>query len=296
MVAFRGGDLMPVRQTRAKRQTLLSVYMADVGQMVSRKRSEEALRAAAIEAATASRAKSEFLANMSHELRTPLNAIIGFGELIGNLAHEKKSAGKPREYAAYIADAGTHLLHLINDILCMSKIESGGLALQIRPLDVRDTIEGSVILLRRRTEEKRQQLLTEMPGNLPYVLADELRLKQIIINLLSNAHKFTGEGGNIQVSAAARGANKLAISVADTGRGMTEEEIAHCLKPFTQARSHLARDQEGTGLGLSITKALVEKHGGTLEIKSTPQAGTIVTFTLPIATGAELGFTPPRAA
>ena len=274
---------MPTRHARARRQTLLSTYMADVGQMVSRKRSEEALRAAAIEAATASRAKSEFLANMSHELRTPLNAIIGFGELIGNLAHDKKSAGKPREYAAYIADAGSHLLHIINDILCMSKIESGGLELIVRPLDLRETLETSTVLVRRRTEQKQQRLEIDLPSDLPYVLADDLRVKQIIINVLTNAHKFTGEGGEIHVTAAVRG-DEVAVSVRDTGRGMTDDEIAYCMKPFTQARSTLTRDQEGTGLGLSITRALVEKHGGTLEITSVPGEGTTVTFSLPIAT------------
>jgi two-component system cell cycle sensor histidine kinase PleC len=272
---------MPARHARAKRQTLLSAYMADVGQMVSRKRSEQALRAAAIEAATASRAKSEFLANMSHELRTPLNAIIGFGELIGNLAHEKKSAGKPREYAAYIADAGSHLLHIINDILCMSKIESGGLELVLRPLDLRDIIAASTVLVTRRAEQKRQRLEIDLPDSLPYVLADDLRVKQILINLLTNAHKFTGDGGEIRLTAAVRG-SEVAVSISDTGRGMTEEEIAYCLKPFTQARSSLVRDHEGTGLGLSITKALVQRHCGTLEIASTPGQGTTVTFTLPV--------------
>ena len=286
---------MPVRQMRAKRPTLLSVYMADVGQMVSRKRSEEALRAAAIEAAMASRAKSEFLANMSHELRTPLNAIIGFGQLIGNLAHEKRSAGKPREYAAYIADAGAHLLHIINDVLCMSKIESGGLMLQIRPLELKETVEASVVLLQRRIEEKRQNLAVELSDALPYVLADELRLKQIVINLLSNANKFTGAEGHIRVTACVR-ENELAVSIADTGRGMTEDEIAYCLKPFTQARSTHSRDQEGTGLGLSISHALVKKHGGRLQIVSAPGAGTTVTFTLPIAASPHRGFTPPQAA
>jgi len=275
---------------------LLSAYVADAGQMMSRKRSEEALRAAAIESATASRAKSEFLANMSHELRTPLNAIIGFGEMITHLAHDPKSAGKPREYAAYIADAGTHLLQIINDILCISKIESGGLTLQIRPQDLREAIESSAILVRRRTEEKHQSLIVELPAEMPPVMADELRLKQIVINLLSNAHKFTGKGGCIRVTAAPRGHTKFAVSIGDNGRGMTKEEIAHCMKPFTQARSELARDQEGTGLGLPITKALIEKHGGDLEIVSTPGAGTIVTFTLPIADSPISDIPPKHAA
>jgi two-component system cell cycle sensor histidine kinase PleC len=268
-----------MRNRRQKRSSLLSAYTADLGQLISRQRAEIALKAAAMESAMASRAKSEFLANMSHELRTPLNAIIGFGEMIEKLAHDKKSAGKPRLYAAYIAGAGKHLLEVVNDILNISEIESGAFTLELQPQILRDIVDACVLLVQRRVEEKKQILVIRLEENLPLVMADQLRLKQILINLLSNSSKFTPEGGGLSVIAQ-RKDNLVEISVSDTGIGMTPEEVELALKPFMQVNSTYTRTQEGTGLGLPIARALIVKHGGTFEITSTPGIGTTVCFTL----------------
>ena len=270
-------------RNRNKPSSLLSAYSADLGQMISRQRAELALRAAAMESALASRAKSEFLANMSHELRTPLNAIIGFGELIEQLAPEKRSAGKPRQYAGYISHAGRHLLEVVNDILNISEIESGNFSLNLERVDLREVVRTSVLLAQRRVEQKKQILEVQIADHLPLVLGDDLRLKQIFINLLSNASKFTGEGGRIRVAAQLDGPDSVSIAVGDTGCGMTPEEVKRALQPFTQIRSTYTRNEEGTGLGLPIAKALILRHGGKLDISSTPKVGTTVTFTVPIA-------------
>jgi two-component system cell cycle sensor histidine kinase PleC len=252
-----------------------------MGQLISRQRSEAALRAAAMESAMASRTKSQFLANMSHELRTPLNAIIGFGELIEHLPEEKRSAGKPRQYATHISHAGRHLLEIVNDILNISEIESGSFALKLEPQIIRDIAESCVLLVQRRIEQKSQTLVMAIEDNLPLVVADPLRIKQVLINLLSNASKFTPEGGRITIAGARSDDENVAISVSDTGCGMRSEEIEMAMKPFVRVNSAYTRNQEGTGLGLPIAKALVLRHRGTFDVTSEPGAGTTVTFTLP---------------
>src|SRR5262245_5193213 len=273
----------PMRsRNRRKSDTLLSEYTANMGQLVTRRRAESALRAAAIESALANRAKSEFLANMSHELRTPLNAIIGFGELIETLP-DSRSAGKPRQYAGYIAHAGRHLHEVVNDILNISQIESGSFRLEIERLDLKKVVASAALLAQRRIDQKRQSLDVKIPDVLPPVMGDELRLKQILINLLSNASKFTPENGQLRVRAEPRGSDRIAIIVSDTGIGMTEEEVERALQPFTQIHSTYTRNEEGTGLGLPIARALVLRHGGTFPVASTPAVGTTVTFTLPVA-------------
>ena len=229
----------------------------------------------------ASRTKSQFLANMSHELRTPLNAIIGFGELIESLPSEKRSAGKPRQYATHIAHAGRHLLEIVNDILNISEIESGGFTLKLEPQIVRDIADSCVLLVQRRMEEKSQTLAVTIDDNLPLVIADQLRLKQVLINLLSNASKFTPEGGKITIAGTRAEDHSVAISVSDTGVGMRPEEIELALKPFVRVDSAYTRNQEGTGLGLPIAKALIQRHRGKFSVTSSPGAGTTVTFTLP---------------
>ncbi len=271
-------------RARQKSASLLSAYTANLGQLMTRRRAESALRAAAIESALANRAKSEFLANMSHELRTPLNAIIGFGELIETLAPEKRSVGKPRQYAGYITQAGRHLLEVVNDILNISEIESGSFRVEGEPLDLKKLVTSAILLSQRRIDQKRQTIEVQIPAMLPPVMADALRLKQILINLLSNASKFTAETGRLRVAAEPEGAERIAIAVSDTGIGMTQDEIGRALQPFTQIRSAYTRNEEGTGLGLPIARALVLRHGGTFHVASTPNVGTTVTFTLPIAT------------
>jgi two-component system cell cycle sensor histidine kinase PleC len=259
---------------------LLSQYTADLGHLISRKRSQDALRAASVDSAMASRAKSEFLAQMSHELRTPLNAIIGFSELIQMKARAGADPDKPREYAGHIHYAGRHLLQIINDILDISKIESGKFALHLQPQCVSEIIEAGVRMVHARIEERRQVLTLRVSENLPIVLVDSLRLKQVLINLLSNACKFTGEGGSIVVVATAH-ESTVTVAVSDTGRGMTSEEITQALKPFVQIESAYSRSQEGTGLGLPIARALILQHNGKFHVTSAPGVGTTVAFTLP---------------
>ena len=240
-----------------------------------------ALRGAAIEQALASRAKSEFLANMSHELRTPLNAIIGFSDLIGDLSAGDPIAKKTCEYAGLVNRAGKHLLGIITDILDISKIESGTFELDLERHSLRDLIVASASLVEPRMAEKKQTLTLKLSAALPTITVDGRRLKQVLINLLSNAHKFTPEGGRIIVTATAEANGMVSVCVQDTGIGMTQEQIAVALKPFGQVSSSRSRSHEGIGLGLPIAKALIEQHGGSLSVTSEENAGTAVKFTLP---------------
>jgi two-component system, cell cycle sensor histidine kinase PleC len=232
-----------------------------------------------MEQALASRAKSQFLANMSHELRTPLNAIIGFSDLIG--CQPAAAGAKAAEYAVLINRAGRHLLNIITDILDVSKIESGTFELDLQRHCIREIIRAGAAFVEPHIVEKRQIMVVELPENLPVVLADARRLKQIVINLLSNAHKFTPEGGRIVVSAVLAADDGVTVSVRDTGIGMTPDQVAVALKPFGQISTGRARTNEGTGLGLPIAKALAEQHGGTFTVESTEGVGTTVSFTIP---------------
>ncbi len=232
------------------------------------------------EAAAANAAKSVFLANMSHELRTPLNAIIGFseimhGELFGAL-------GNPR-YQSYVGDmlgAAKHLLKLINDILDLSKIEAGKWELREEPVDMRRMLDGVMRLFRNRDETARLDIRVDAP-QLPPIMADERALKQVLINALSNSIKFTPAGGRILLRARRDGSGRLHLAIADTGIGIRREDVQKALAPFGQVDNHMTRRHQGTGLGLSIAKALVERHGGRLRLRSRPGHGTVITVTLP---------------
>jgi two-component system, cell cycle sensor histidine kinase PleC len=267
------------RRTHCERASLLSRYTFDMGQCVTRKRGEQAWRAAAMEQALASRTKSEFLANMSHELRTPLNAIIGFSDIIAG--HDALPTGKTAEYAGLINEAGKHLLAIISDILDVAKIESGTFELDLQLLPLRELIVGAVSLVEHRIAGKQQLLFVNLPETLPLVRVDGRRLKQIVANLLSNAHKFTPKGGRITVTAGPAEGGCIVLCVRDSGIGMSAEEIAVAMEPFGQVNSGRSRQNEGTGLGLPIAKALVEQHGGTLRLESVEGQGTAVIFTIP---------------
>jgi len=233
------------------------------------------------EAAAANAAKSIFLANMSHELRTPLNAIIGFseimnGELFGALGH-------PR-YQSYVGDmlgAAKHLLKLINDILDLSKIEAGKWELREEPVDVRRMLDAVMRLFRGRDEMARLEIKVDAPASLPPIMADERALKQVLINALSNSIKFTPAGGRIRMRARRDQSGRLHLAIGDTGIGIRREDVQKALAPFGQVDNHMTRRHQGTGLGLSIAKALVERHGGRLKLRSRPGRGTVVTATLP---------------
>ena len=265
---------------RTSRKSLLSEYAADLGSLISRRRSENALRAAGIESAMASRAKSEFLANMSHELRTPLNAIIGFADLIQVPVATDAEKGKASEYAGYIAQGGRDLLKVLNDILDLSRIEIDNFELVLEQHSIRQLIEDSVDLVQTRATDKKQTLHARVAEDLPPVFVDATRVKQALSNILSNAVTFTQEGGAIFVIAK-EDANTVSIEITDTGIGMTDEQMDYALKPFTQVKPARTRDHAGTGLGLPIAKALVLRHGGSFRISSKLGVGTTIALTLP---------------
>ena len=226
------------------------------------------------------RTKSLFLANMSHELRTPLNAILGFSELIREAAVGPLHASY-RSYADDIHTAGQHLLNLINDILDLSKIEVGRMELREGIVDIDDVVETCCRLVHERAREDRLTLVRDVPAHIPNLLADELRLKQVIVNLLTNAIKFTPAGGRIRIAASRRVDGGVDVSVADTGIGMNAEDIGTALTPFQQVDRGYGRGHEGTGLGLPLAKTLTELHGARFEIESAPGVGTVVTIAMP---------------
>jgi signal transduction histidine kinase len=240
----------------------------------------EVLRAAKNSAESANRTKSEFLANMSHELRTPLNAIIGFSEslqrgLFGGLTD------KQREYVSDIHGAGQHLLAIINDVLDLSRIESGKTALFEETVSIELLIARPLRMVQPRAEEKRLVIATENLPALPDLRADGMRLQQVLLNLLSNAVKFTPDGGRITVSGAVDASGAVRIAVSDTGIGIAAADIPKILMPFEIVESAFTRHYKGTGLGLPLAKSLIEMHGGRLSIESRPGDGTTVTVLLP---------------
>jgi two-component system cell cycle sensor histidine kinase PleC len=232
----------------------------------------------------ANQAKSEFLANMSHELRTPLNAINGFSEIMLAEMFGPLGDDRYRAYAQDILSSGQHLLALINDILDMSKIEAGKMSLSFEPVCVEEVGEEAVRLIRTRAEAAGLELTFELPA-LPDIEADYRAVKQILLNLLSNAVKFTPRGGRVAVRAEPDGEEGVRLLVQDTGIGIAPEDLARLARPFEQIESQQAKTQQGTGLGLALSKALVEMHGGALELESTPGRGTTVCVRLPVRQG-----------
>ena len=249
--------------------------------ITERKRAEEAMRAAKQEAELASRAKSEFLANMSHELRTPLNAVIGFSEIISSESLGPVGTPKYREYAADINDSGQHLLDLINDMLDLSKIESGAVELSENAIDVPALVASVITLVKERAERAGIDLVEDIPGDLPQLHGDNRKIKQILVNLLTNAIKFSDRGGRVTLGVWCRPDTEYVFRVADCGIGIAPEDIAKALAPFGQVGNHLHRSSEGTGLGLPLTRALIEIHGGTMDLQSEPGVGTTVTVRFP---------------
>jgi two-component system cell cycle sensor histidine kinase PleC len=231
-------------------------------------------------AEAANRAKSQFLANMSHELRTPLNAILGFSELIESRAFAT-NAEKHFEYAGMIHDSGQHLLTLINDILDLARIEAGSLVLQETEVDLAILIADVVRLLTHRAETSGSRLRVETAADLPNLFADERALKQILLNLVSNAVKFTPEGGTVDVFAELEPGGGICFGVSDTGIGIAEEDQARVFQNFGQGRHDVAITDKGTGLGLPIAKGLAEAHGADIALHSRVGHGTRVTVSIP---------------
>ena len=229
----------------------------------------------------ASRTKTEFLAHMSHELRTPLNAIIGFAEVIKGEMFGKAGQQKYVDYAKDIHRSGEHLLDLINDILDLSKLEAGKLELREAEVILPEIVTHCCTLVRSKAQQGHVKVVTDIPVNLPHLQADERAVKQILLNFLSNAIKFTPAHGVVRLRALVDGDNSLRVAVTDTGIGMKPEDIEIALMPFGQIDSKIARETKGTGLGLPICKSLLELHGGDLRIESELGKGTTVLAIFP---------------
>lgn len=255
-------------------------FYASITDISALRHAQEKLEQQNVELKSANRSKSEFLANMSHELRTPLNAIIGFSDIF--LSGLFGPLGDPRyqEYAKDINDSGTHLLNIINDILDLSKVEAGKMELSEADLDVVDLVRSAVRLVRERASNGGLHITEDLPDHLPSLHGDDRAVKQMLINLLSNAMKFTEEGGSVTVSAR-QDAGAITLTVTDTGIGMREDEIPTALEPFRQIDGSLSRQTTGTGLGLPLVKSLIELHDGTLTLVSKQGVGTTVILSFP---------------
>ncbi|HVH77910.1 MAG TPA: ATP-binding protein, partial [Stellaceae bacterium] len=233
------------------------------------------------QAESANRAKSDFLANMSHELRTPLNAIIGFSEMMQN--EVLGSVGNP-QYRSYVGDihtSGTHLLQIINDILDLSKAEAGKLTLDETVFDVRDAIRAVAQLSSVRAQEGGLSLSIDIPADVPLLRGDERKTMQVVLNLVTNAIKFSPDGGSINIICRADPHEGLAIAVKDTGIGIATDDLGRVLEAFEQVDSSLSRKQQGTGLGLPLVRAMMELHGGRFELNSTVSVGTEAKIVFP---------------
>ena len=273
------------RSNSAPNNSLLSRYSHTLGELMLRRHRELAMQSAKIESDMANRAKSAFLATMSHELRTPLNAIIGFSDLIKHMKADPEAVEAGKDYAVHISNAGKHLLEVVSDILDISKIESGTFSLNLEPANLADIIDSAAAMVSERIAAKQQRLQIRIPKDLPDLSVDARRIRQILLNLLANAHKFTAERGQILVIAQRIRNGSVTIAVADTGCGMDAEQLKIAMTPFGQVQSHFTRTQEGTGLGLPIARGLARQHGGDLTLESEPGAGTTAVLTLPPRSG-----------
>lgn len=245
------------------------------------RRAKEEAEAARSLAEAASQAKSEFLATMSHELRTPLNAVIGFSQIM--MTETLGPIGSPqyRDYAKDIHDSGVHLLEIINDILDLSKAEAGKLELDEDWVDVRDAVSAACRLIGPRAERAQLSVVERIPADLPPLWGDERKLKQILLNLVSNSVKFTPAGGRVEVSASIDLPGGLSILVQDTGIGIPSSDLERVLEPFVQVENSLTRSYQGSGLGLPLAAKMTELHGGKLSIASHLGRGTLVRLAFP---------------
>ena len=232
------------------------------------------------QAEDASQTKSAFLANMSHELRTPLNAVLGFSEIIAGQHFGRDALDRYSDYAGDIQRSGQHLLGLINNVLDLSKVEAGRMELYEEALDLADCLEDALLMVEAAAQEKSIPILYGRPSEPLRLLADKQKLRQCFINVLSNAVKFTPAGGRVSVAVRSVG-SEVAVTVADTGIGISPLDQAKVFEPFGRVQSAVAREVEGTGLGMPLTKCLIELHGGRIELESEFGRGTAVTAYLP---------------
>jgi adenylate cyclase len=248
-----------------------------------RRRTEKERETALLLAEAANRSKTEFLANMSHELRTPLNAIIGFSEMMESELLGRISPPKYKEYAQDIHLMGRHLLGIVDQVLDMAKIESGKVELHEQRIDVAAATEDCVRVVRTAYRLRGAEIALELPEQWPQLDADLRMLRQMIVNLLSNAIKFTPADGKIRISGQVGGRGEFRLCISDTGVGMGRRELVEALKPFRSGSHSIASETEGIGLGLPLTKAMIELHGGRLELESTRKRGTAATLVFPAA-------------
>jgi two-component system cell cycle sensor histidine kinase PleC len=246
-----------------------------------------------VKAERASQAKGSFLANMSHELRTPLNHINGFSEMMAGEIYGPLGDTRYKEYAEAIHQSGQHLHDMINDILDMSKIEAGKMTLSQRHIDPADAVDAAVRLIRRRAADRQVSLIFDPDDDLPDINGDHRAIKQMTLNLIANAIKFTDAGGEVRVTMVVEG-QWLAIRVKDTGIGIAPEDLPRLGQPFEQAGKDDGRNPGGTGLGLALTKSFAEMHGGYVTIDSTVGVGTTVSIFLPLLPDSHAATAPRR--
>jgi two-component system, cell cycle sensor histidine kinase PleC len=242
---------------------------------------QEAADLARAEAEAASNAKSNFLAQMSHELRTPLNAILGFAQVLEGEMFGKHIDARYREYSRHIRRSGDHLLQLINNLLDLSKVHSGNWVMDDGPVDLVASADWVLEILGQRATEASLTLVNAIPADFPEIHADKRILRQVLLNLVGNAIKFTPAGGHIRIEATRDPRGGVALSVRDTGIGIDPADIPEILTPFGTAKRQATTAAHGTGLGLPLSKAFAELHGGALEVRAAPGGGTIVTMLLP---------------
>jgi signal transduction histidine kinase len=298
------------KQASRRPGSLMQRYCDQLGGIASHKRVETALKAARVSAElaatsatdamlaaqAANRAKSEFLANMSHELRTPLNAIMGFSEIIAEQALGPIGTEKYLEYLRDINGSAQHLLAIINDILDLARIEAGKTEVAEEPLDPQMLVTACMRVVADRANTARVAIRFDAASANFVFLGDERKMKQIVINLLTNAVKFTLAGGTIDVSWKIIADRCCELIVADTGIGIAPADLTRVLQPFAQAESGLNRRYDGTGLGLPLTRGLVELHGGTFRLESELGRGTQAVVELPLSRVHTIGAQAPGAA
>ena len=275
------GGRLPLFMTLGRLSSSAS-YCAVIRDITQWKRTEEELKNAKRAAETANAHKSDFLAKVSHEIRTPLNAIIGFSEMMSNERFGPIGNQRYIEYANDISRSGRHVLDIVNDLLDISKIEAGEMDLDFTAVRLNATVMEAISLLQPQANTQRVIVRTALSERVPDVVADTRSVKQILINIIANAIKFTPSGGQIVVSTSYEPNGCVVLRIRDTGIGMSREELEQAMKPFKQAPSGAARQRgEGTGLGLPLTKAMTEANRATFSVSSTPNEGTLVEISFP---------------